>query len=184
MCVSEERQGLLECFESRCCFAGAGDVLVLVARRAVPDMKVLELGRTDRQLAEVCELIIAELPNCPARRDLRDFVEPLKTVNSRHDLIVISPDDADRVLANPIRNACRVGVVADQVAAANDLIELAFGIGQHSFQCRPVGVRIAENEKAHEITVSRGETREFRYASPRLYEARVCSSGYNAERCR
>src|SRR5579884_2886937 len=122
----------------------------------MPYVKMLEFNRAGREIAQIRELVIAQLRDSPAGGDLCNVVEPLEAVDASHNFVMVTANDAQGVLARPVDDAAGIWVIANQVSAADDLVVLVFCVGEYGFESGPVGVWIADDEKAHEITVSRG----------------------------
>lgn len=118
-------------------------------------MKIIQLHGPGGQLSQIGKLIVTQLRDGPARGDLCDLVEPFQAVNAGYDFIVVAAYDAHTVLPRPIEHTPRIGIVTDQVSAADHLVVPAFGVRQYGFKGGPVGMGVADNEEAHYATVSR-----------------------------
>jgi hypothetical protein len=113
------------------------------------DVKMFQLRWTLRQTPQIIQLLMIHLEDGPTRRGLRDLVEPFETLDSSYNLVVISTDYSRAMFARPIQDQPRLRIVSHQIAAANDLIEFPFRIGNYCLQSVPIRVSICQNQELH-----------------------------------
>src|SRR5690242_7477139 len=124
--------------EARRGFASGCNVFVFIAWRTVANMKMLELNRPFLQFAKVFDLVFVQLADRPNGGALCNFVEPLNVFNASDYLVMIPSNDGTAMLARPIQYAHRMGIVSDQIATANNLVELSICVPEYRFQSVPI----------------------------------------------
>ena len=77
------------------------------------------------------------------------IIEPFQIIDAGHNLVVIAAHDGLAVGPCPFDDFRRMRIVADQVAAADNLLILALRRGKHRLERIPVGVQIAYEEVSH-----------------------------------
>jgi hypothetical protein len=129
-------------------FSGVGrqNILVFVERRSMKYLEGITHGkRALRQFSQIRQVIGRELRHRPTSGSLCDGIEPVKIVNARDYLVVVSADSAAAIAATPFDGVPGIGIVSDNVATTHNRVVLAGCICQNSLQTFRICVDIAEN---------------------------------------
>src|ERR1700721_4671032 len=145
------------------CLGGREDVFVFIAERTVNHHKAVHCQRSLLQTLEPFAIFTTQLIAGPQSDSARHWVEIVGISEARTGLIVISPDDGDIHLADPVDNFVGIWTVTDHVAEADYLVPMALGSRQGGFESRYVCVNVAEDQIPHAsvpITVANYSKRE------------------------
>ena len=138
--VAEEGDAGFQITECLVGLAGRDDVLILVVRRAVEDLEGFDRHRTAGKSHNVVGIFAREGLEGPHRGIASYRIEPFEIFLTGGGAVVIAADDHGTVRAYPVADQVWIGAVADQVAAADDAIVGAMGLGEDSMQSFQVGV--------------------------------------------
>lgn len=111
-------------------------------------VKPVEFDWTLRERPHVLGVFGCELTLRPNRGRSRHGIEPLQVLHADGSLVVIASNSDADIAARPVDDGVWVGPVADEVAAAEDIVIGAIRGGQRRLQGFPVAVNVAYDEMA------------------------------------
>lgn len=149
MRMPEKRQSAAKVRKARLRLRDIGYVFVLVARRAMPDLERIEQQRSAWQLPQIFELAAVQMLSRPEGRRLRDFVKPFQAIDAGHPFVVIPANHRAAVRPRPFENFGRMRIVAHQIAAADNVVEVSACVGQHRLQPVDIRMRVADDQSPH-----------------------------------
>ena len=129
-------------------------VFVRVARRAVRRQPAVAERRGAGQVLQIRHLRGAELLPRPVYRLPRPLVEVVVTPHAARRLVVIARNHDGAGLPDQAQACVRVGVVADDVAQADDGVRPGRCVVQHRLQGFEIGVQVGDNRVFHDVTSS------------------------------
>ena len=108
------------------------------------NLKTVDPFRTLGQTSQIIGVFRLNDGLRPEGREARDGVEPLQVFQTGTRLVMISTHDAADVFSNPSDHRVRIGAIADQIAAADNAVEVRASARQHGDERFPIGVNVAQ----------------------------------------
>jgi hypothetical protein len=151
MGVAEKRQGERKVFKRFDRVIFPEDVEILVEGGAVADFDFVDRQRTLREAGEEFQVFLENPGLGPLDRGRGDGIERLHRVLAGDRLVVVPPDDGERLERLDLLDGfVGRGPVADKIAEANVLVDpVTLGVFQDGGQGFEVAVDVAEDQGAH-----------------------------------
>ncbi len=149
MSVSEERNIAIQIWGDLRHILLRGHVFIFIQRGPMQNLKAVDPLRALHQFSQILGVFRLNDGLGPQGRKARHGVEPLQILQAGASLVVISADDAVDIFSNPLDHLVGIGAIADQIAAADNAVEVRAGARQHGAERFPIGVNVAEDQIAH-----------------------------------